>query len=357
MKISDFHYEVPPEQIALEPITPRSMAKLLVYSRKAKEKEDSSFKNLASFLKKGDLLVFNTSYVVPARFTASKLSGAKLEGLLVQSKENETRVWIRGRVSEGEEIQVDWLGKVRVLEKNGKEAVLQIARPLFIQFLKTNGLIPIPPYIRAERERQDWQSQTPSDSTDYQTVFAEESRGVSVAAPTASLHFDQDLLDDLEQKGIERAEIFLHIGEGTFAPVEAEDLTQHQMHFEEVQITTKAWKKIELAKQEGRRVIAVGTTALRALESAWLRGEKNESLEYFKTDLFVKPPYRFNIVDGLITNFHWPDSTLMVLMATFLEAIGNQCGPNLKHEWRKLYEHAISLKYRFFSYGDGMLIL
>ncbi|MDB5037536.1 MAG: queA [Bacteriovoracaceae bacterium] len=357
MNISDFHFVVPPELIAVAPVHPRSQAKLLTYQRVAKELKHSNFEQLPEFLLPGDLVIFNNTFVIPARFYGSRETGAKIEGLLLQTKSTRAKVWIRGKAHPGDRLNIDGFGKVEVLSKNGKQIELNCSRNELAACLEKCGSIPIPPYIVSERARRKLEAGCAEDKESYQTIFAKKGEDFSVAAPTASLHFDDLLLEKLKERGVEMAEISLHVGEGTFAPVDVGDLSKHQMHSEEVQIPPATWKKIEKAKSDGRRVIAVGTTVCRSLESAAERAEKNLSMDSFSTNLFIRPPFKFKVIDGLITNFHWPDSTLVVLVATFLEAKKGRCDDSLSHDWRKIYDEAISEKYQLFSYGDGMLIL
>jgi S-adenosylmethionine:tRNA ribosyltransferase-isomerase len=299
-------------------------------------------------------LVFNNTFVIPARFFGKKSSGGRIEGLLLQTPGERARVWIKGRVMPGDEIAIDEFGPVKVLGKFGKQIELSCLRAELAEHLKTRGTIPIPPYIVNERRRRSLRDEISNDRGDYQSIFAKEAGGYSVAAPTASLHFDEGVLNQLHQKGIQRAEVSLHIGEGTFAPVEVEDFSEHRMHSEEVAISETEWEKILEAKKRGNRIFAVGTTVCRSLEAAVRNARPHGT---FWTDLFIKPPYEFKMVDALITNFHWPDSTLIVLVASFLEAENGRVGAELKHLWRQIYDEAVGNRYRFFSYGDGMLIL
>jgi S-adenosylmethionine:tRNA ribosyltransferase-isomerase len=357
MKLSEFSFNVPNRLIALEPSQPRSAAKMLVYNRSSLERVHSSFADLPIFLKPGDLLVFNDTFVIPARFFGKKSTGGNFEGLLLQTPPGEAVVWIRGRVNYGDSILIYGFRPVEVRAKDGKRVTLSCERDELVEHLKKTGSIPVPPYIVAERERRSEPASKVEDVSNYQSIFAEEKTGYSVAAPTASLHFDSSLRVALAQHGIETCTITLHVGEGTFAPVEVENIERHRMHREEVHIAEDTWKKIRDTKSRGGRVIAVGTTVCRSLEAASRREKCGESIGAFATDLFIRPPFGFEVVDGLVTNFHWPDSTLIVLVATFLEAMRGECVLIRNHLWRQLYQEAIESNYRLFSYGDGMLIL
>jgi S-adenosylmethionine:tRNA ribosyltransferase-isomerase len=304
--------------------------------------------------------VVNESVVLPARFFGRRKTGASLEGLFLEAKEDRVRVWLKGKVNLDEIILIDGFGDVKVISRSEKEAELFCDPASFIHFLKSHGELPIPPYIRNERQARGLKSQLPVDRESYQTVFAKQSDkkivdDYSVASPTASLHFDAELLSALKTKGIQVESISLSVGEGTFAPVMVEDLRNHKMHEEQCSVRPEVWAKIQKTKASGGRVIAVGTTAMRTLESAARRDAEN--LIDFETSLYICPPFEFKVVDGLITNFHWPDSTLIVLVATFLESQGGLCKSVLHHRWRTYYDIAIRERYRLFSYGDGMLIL
>lgn len=358
MKLSDFRFEVPQRLIATQPLEPRSSSRMMTIDRIRKDLKDSCFSQLPNFLKPGDLLVFNETFVIPARFFGRRKSGGVLEGLFLQSPGPEVRVWIKGRVNSGERIFIDDFGDVEVKARNGKDAILLVDKAVFTSFLRRRGAIPIPPYVQAERERRGEDVEAKEDRVRYQSLCArDDGLGYSVAAPTASLHFDQNLLSSLERSGIELCRLQLHIGEGTFAPVAVQNLGAHQMHEEEVGIFEAAWSQVVRTRKRGERVIAVGTTVCRALESFARLSPEVFLPTTFRTSLFIRPPFEFLVVDGLITNFHWPDSTLVVLVASFLEAVNGKTPADLTHQWRTYYEEAVRTNYRFFSFGDGMLIL
>lgn len=357
MKLSEFQYEFPSELIAVSPQDPRSSARMMVVDRYRDDVQHKKFSDLPAILDPGDVLVVNESVVLPARFKARRKSGGYLEGLYLESRPHSVRAWLKGKVNLFETIQIDGFGEVEVLNRSEKEVELRCDPKSFVSFLKEGGILPVPPYIRNEREARGMAEVEPSDREFYQTVFANQNQETpadySVASPTASLHFDEPLLNALHERGVRIERISLYVGEGTFAPVMVDDLDQHEMHAERCSIASEAWVRIQKARRDGRRVIAVGTTALRTLEAAALRSEVQERIDDFWTRLFIRPPFKFKIASGLITNFHWPQSTLIVLLATFIENGSSK----LHHRWRSYYELAIRERYRLFSYGDGMLIL
>jgi len=360
VKISDFHYDFPQELLALKP---QEDSRLLSYDRKLGEIKHFKFKDIVSLLKPSDCLVVNNTKVIPARFFVKKITGGKLEGLYIKKTQRGVLVWLKGKVTEGNVIHLchpdgsschpgldPGPSPLKVLQKEEMRAELECDSSEFENYLWNKGVIPVPPYIRQERQRSGMEDTLQSDSENYQTVFSKDSKYFSAAAPTASLHFNDELMSSLKNEVLE---INLQVGEGTFAPVRTENLNEHKMHSELVQIDPEVWSRIKKIKEEGRRIIAVGTTAVRSLESAFLRDQVGERIDEFETQLFIKPPYNFKIIDGMITNFHWPDSTLIVLVASFIEEGSSE----LKHKWKELYKAAIADKYRLFSYGDASLIL
>jgi len=354
VEISEFHYDFPQELIALEPGVE---SRLLSYERVSSKILHHTFKDLCELLSPTDCLVVNNTKVIPARFFASRETGGGLEGLYIKRTNKGVLVWIKGKVVVGESIQVPGFGPAQVLERKEAQVELLCDGKAFETFLWDKGLTPIPPYIRQQRMRDGIKETKKDDQKDYQSVFAKNFGFYSVAAPTASLHFDEEVLNQLKKKGVEILEVNLQVGEGTFAPVRAKKLADHKMHSEVVSIPAETWKTLKAFKKAGRRVIAVGTTVVRSLESAFLREQEGKNIDQFETELFIKPPFRFSMVDGMITNFHWPDSTLIVLVATFLEAQKGACPPQLTNRWRELYEEAIREKYRLFSYGDAAIII
>lgn len=338
MKLQEIDYELPPELIAQEPVNPRDSAKMMVLSRKTGEIDHSVFSDLDKFLKKGDLIVFNKTKVFPARTYAKKETGGSLE--VVFLSEEAPGVWeaiIGGKVSVGTKIVFEEDLVAVVTEKREGNTSIRVNKNKqeIFDYLEKFGKTPLPPYIKREASAKD--------KKEYQTVFSAELG--SAAAPTAGLHFTPELLKRLEHAEVEIEFITLHVGLGTFAPVKTENVEEHPIHKEYYEISSEAAKKINRAKAQGRRVIAVGTTAVRALESAGASGvvipQRSE------TTLFIFPGFQFKIIDGMITNFHTPKSSLLALVYAFGGTEFMRTG----------YEEAIKKRYRFFSYGDGMLII
>jgi len=338
-KRSTYNYYLPEELIAQYPANPRDNARLMVFDKQTKEIEHKKFYNIIDYLKKGDVLVLNNSKVIPARlFGVKEGTGAKIE-ILLQKRLNLTDWEVIARPLKRLKIGtiVVFNDELKMCVKehltDGVCVISFIFSGNFEEILDRIGLMPLPPYITKKLENKD----------DYQTIYAKE-RGSS-AAPTAGLHWTKELLQKAKDKGVEVVEVMLHVGLGTFRPVKEDDILNHEMHSEYYEVTKEVADKINLAKKEGRRIIACGTTAVRVLESAvdcdGKLQAKNES-----TKIFIYPPYNFKIVDGLITNFHLPESTLLMLVSAFssLEDVKN------------IYEIAVNEKYRFFSFGDAMFI-
>ncbi|SEK37849.1 S-adenosylmethionine:tRNA ribosyltransferase-isomerase [Atopomonas hussainii] len=339
MRVADFQFDLPPAQIAHYPLAERRASRLLVLDGQSGALSHRHFADVLEYLKPGDLMVFNNTRVIPARVFGRKASGGKLE-MLVERVVSDTRVLAHVRASkspkpgtelllgeEGEEISVTMLGRQgELFELEFPESVLPL--------LERIGHMPLPPYI----ERADEQD----DRERYQTVYA--SRAGAVAAPTAGLHFDQALLDALAEKGIERAFVTLHVGAGTFQPVRVEKIEDHHMHSEWLEVSPEVVAQIEACRARGGRVVAVGTTSVRSLETAARSG----TLAPYsgETDIFIYPGYRFNVVDALVTNFHLPESTLLMLVSAFAGY----------PEAMQAYRTAVAEGYRFFSYGDAMFI-
>ncbi|RMH79981.1 MAG: tRNA preQ1(34) S-adenosylmethionine ribosyltransferase-isomerase QueA [Acidobacteria bacterium] len=334
MRKEDFNYHLPEELIAKYPVEPRHNARLMVINRKDGSIRHDLFWNLPLYLQKGDLLVFNNSKVLPARLYGRKPTGGKVEVLLTDyiTKE-EWYALIGGKgIREGLVIEISEDLKVGVLKhvEDGRFRVRLISDDPLV-CLDKYGKIPIPPYLKREEE--------PIDRVYYQTVFAREEG--SVAAPTASLHFSEELLKRLEDFGIRKSFITLHVSYGTFKPVKAERVEEHKIDPEYVMVPKETVELIRETKREGKKVVAVGTTVVRALETAGF-----EPFEGW-TDLYIYPGYSFKVVDALITNFHLPMSSLLFLVCAFggVELI------------MKAYQVAVKERYRFYSYGDGMLIV
>lgn len=338
MNKSDFYYELPDELIAQQPLPERSASRLLYLHKNSDAIEDKQFIDFLELLNKDDLLVLNNTKVIPARLFGHKQSGGKVEILLERVlSEREVLAHMRSSKSPkaGALIELDAGFQCQVLGRVEDLFHLQFkGEQLVADILECIGHMPLPPYI----ERAD----NISDQTRYQTVFAQQSG--AVAAPTAGLHFDAAMMAKIQARGIEIAFVTLHVASGTFRPVKVENLADHVMHKEYFEVPEQTVEAVERAKKRGGRVIAIGTTAMRSLESASRSGQLASTCG--DTDLFITPGYQFKTVDAMLTNFHLPESTLLMLVSAFAgyERI------------KKVYQHAIAAKYRFFSYGDAMFI-
>ena len=335
LKLSDFDYNLPKELIAKYPVEPRDECRLMILDKEKKVIEHKIFKEIKNYLEKGDLLVLNDTKVIPARLIGYKKTGAKIEIFLLRPvEENIWEALIKNikRLKEGQEVIISEDFHVKLLEKHeeGKATVELIGKNIK-ELIQKYGHIPLPPYIEREDEEKD--------KSLYQTVFAK--REGAVASPTAGLHFTERLLEELENKGVKKSFITLHVGLGTFRPIKVEDITKHKMHEEYYHIPEETLESIEETKKRKKRVIAVGTTVVRALET-YAQTLKPEGF----SDIFIYPPYKFKIVDALITNFHLPKSTLLLLVSAFAG----------RDFILKAYTEAIEKRYRFFSYGDAMFI-
>ncbi len=334
MKPEDFDYFLPEDLIAKYPVVPRHKARLMVLNRKDRSVEHATFWDLPEYLDEGDLLVFNDTKVLPARLYGRKPTGGKVEILLTDYIRPDTWKALVGgkKIRPGLVVEIAEDFKVEILEhiEEGMFLVkLHGEDPL--KLIDRYGRIPIPPYLDREEEE--------IDRTYYQTVFAREEG--SAAAPTASLHFSEELLKKLKDRGIRMTFVTLHISYGTFKPMKVDDIRKHKVDPEYVKVPKGAVEEIKKTKEEGKRVVAVGTTVVRALET--------KPFEPFEgwTDLYIHPPFEFRVVDALITNFHLPRSSLLVLVCAF-------AGRDFV---LKAYKEAVERRYRFYSYGDGMLIL
>jgi S-adenosylmethionine:tRNA ribosyltransferase-isomerase len=349
--LSDFDYDLPPERIAQEPARPRDASRLMVLDRPSGHVEHRRFTDLPGLLAPSDLLVMNDTRVIPAAFTSRRAGGARIEGCFLRELEGgrwEVLLAGRGRIREGETLALvgeggQAAGQV-VLERRAGGGVWHVrppggARPL--ELLARIGRPPLPPYIR---RRGPADARGRRDLEDYQTVYAQ--RDGAVAAPTAGLHFTERVLAALDARGVERATITLHIGLGTFQPIRAERLAQHEMHEEYFELGAQAAARIEAARARGRRVVAVGTTTVRALESAAQADGHVRPAEGW-TRLFIYPPYEFRAVGAMLTNFHLPRTTLLAMVCAFAG----------RRPVLAAYEEAKREGYRFYSYGDAMLIL
>jgi len=329
LKLSDFDYNLPKELIAQYPLKERDSARLLVLGREKLTLEHRVFKDIPDYLREGDLIVLNDTKVLPSRLHGKRNSGGKVEVLLLNRKEGLTfSALIKpGRVKLGEKIIFNG-GKSEGIISAKNEITFNLRDAASVYAL---GLMPLPPYIKRKPEDLD--------SIYYQTVYA--SQEGAIASPTAGLHFTEELIAGIKSRGINVAHITLHVGIGTFKPVKVDDITAHKMEPEYFRITDEVAELIKDTRAKNRRIIAVGTTSLRALE-AFASGMKEGY-----TDLFIYPGYKFKLVDCLLTNFHLPRTTLLMLVSAF-------CGEKLA---KKAYQEAVDNKYRFYSYGDAMLII
>jgi S-adenosylmethionine:tRNA ribosyltransferase-isomerase len=345
MRTDDLDFELPPDLIAQSPPAERAASRLLHYRRADRSVAHRTFSDLPGLLRPGDLLVFNDARVVPARFMLRKETGGLIEGLfLAQSAPTRWRVLLRNLGSYGARpLQFDdeltlLASVVRTGDGGAYELEVGTAEPA-LQVLERIGRMPLPPYIKREKGRDDRDA---LDRDRYQTVFARSSG--AVAAPTAALHFTDDLFQRLAHRGVERTFVTLHVGLGTFKPVTAIELSRHAMHREAYSIPAEAADALNRAKRDGRRIVAVGTTSARVLESQ--PADRPFQPTVGETDIFIYPPYAWRHVGALLTNFHLPRSTLIALVAA-LTGLDEQ---------RRLYRTAIEHRYRFFSYGDAMFI-
>ena len=340
MKVSDFNYELPEELISQHPYDKRDEARLMVLNRKDETIENKVFKDVIDYLNPGDCLVINNTKVIPARLYGKKDTGANVEFLLLKRIEGdiwESIVRPGSKLKSGAKVIFgDGLLKATVLEvlDNGNRKVEFEYNGIFNEILDQIGLMPLPPYItEATRE----------DNEKYQTVYAKHDG--SAAAPTAGLHFTEELLEKIKQKGVEIANVTLHVGIGTFRPVKVEKIEEHKMHSEHFYIKQEDVDKINNTKKNGGRIISVGTTSCRVLESV---ADENGMLKEIEgdTSIFIYPGYKFKCIDGLITNFHLPESTLLMLVSALAG----------KEYILDVYKEAVKEKYRFFSFGDAMFI-
>lgn len=339
LKTSDFYYDLPEELIAQTPLEPRDSSRLLVYNRTTGEVFHRHFRDVGDYLKPGDLLVVNTTKVYPARIFAYTEHGGKVEILLLKRQnltDWECLVKPGKKCREGVILVVNEELKAEMISRtdDGGRIVRFIFDGVFEDILSRVGEMPLPPYIHEKLKDKDR----------YQTVYCKQEG--SAAAPTAGLHFTLRLIDELKAKGVEFAEVQLNVGLGTFRPVKTDDLEHHKMHTEYYVIDEENAEKINKAKREGRRVIAVGTTSVRTLETVadengFVKAQSGD------TSIFIYPPYKFKCVEGLITNFHLPESTLVMLVSAFAS----------REKILELYNLAVKEKYRFFSFGDACLFL
>ena len=334
MKTSDFNYELPEELIANYPLEKRSSSRLLVHLDQIEHK---SFKDVLDYFEEGDLLVVNNTSVIPARIYGHKESGGSVEVMLERVMENnKALVQIRsGRAPRIGAVIIFDTFKLKCIDRQDNFFIMQFDRPP-LEVFNEIGHVPLPPYIKRPDEDLD--------KDRYATVYEDRELQDSVAAPTAGLHFDDDLLNAIKKIGVKMARVNLSVGAGTFQPVKVENIEEHDIHSEYLEVSADVVDMVNATKEAGKKVFAVGTTATRALETAFINENEKGYCGY--TKLFIYPGYEFKAVDRLITNFHLPQSSLLMLVSAF---IGYD---NMKH----IYETAVNKKYRFLSYGDAMLL-
>ncbi|MCP3867227.1 MAG: tRNA preQ1(34) S-adenosylmethionine ribosyltransferase-isomerase QueA [Gammaproteobacteria bacterium] len=337
MQLSDFHFDLPDDLIAQYPLERRGDSRLLCVKKNGDYRQDRHFHDLPELLNPGDLLVFNDTRVISARLYGRKVTGGRVELLferILESRRGLAHVRASKSPKDGTWIRIDDGPEIQVVGRRGDLFEMVSADLTLTELMDRWGHVPLPPYIDRSDDELDLER--------YQTVYAE--RPGAVAAPTAGLHFDEGMLSSLADLGVSSTRITLHVGAGTFQPVRIQKLEDHVMHSEYVEVGADTCEKINLTRSAGGRVVAVGTTSVRSLESASQSG----SIQPFQGDtrLFIKPGYRFSSVDALITNFHLPESTLLMLVSAFAGYADIMAA----------YRHAVDRRYRFFSYGDAMFL-
>lgn len=341
MKTSDFYYDLPEELIAQDPVYPRDSSRLLIYSRKEDKIEHQIFRDIENYLDENDVLVINNTRVIPARIYGVKRgTGAKIEFLLLKRENLNTyetlarpgkKVPVGTIVDFSENLQAEVVDNIE--EIGGKKIVFSVKNGTLEEQLDKLGEMPLPPYIKKKLK----------DKERYQTVYSKIPG--SSAAPTAGLHFTDELINRLKAKGVIFEEVLLEVGLGTFRPVQVEKIEEHHMHSEKIVVTEEVAKRLNEYKKQGKRIIAVGTTSVRTLES--VANESGELLPTNKeTNIFIYPGYKFKFVDSIITNFHLPESTLIMLVSAFIG----------REKTLEIYKEAVKEKYRFFSFGDAMFL-
>ena len=337
MNIDDFNYNLPENLIAQSPLKERRDSRLLIINPTKQTLQDSFFKQFTSHLSSNDLVIFNDTKVIKARLFGKKLTGGKVELLIERIFDNTNATALiktSKTIKSGMEVMIDKGVYLKIISRKNNLFHIRLNKDTFDNLLKFYGHIPLPPYIQREDEEQDM--------IRYQTIYAKNEG--AVAAPTAGLHFSQSDFKELNKKNITTAFLTLHVGSGTFQPVKVSDINDHIMHEEVYYLDANIIDAIAKTKAKGGRIIAIGTTVLRALESAF--AEEVIKKDYNVTKIFIKPGFKFKVVDALFTNFHLPKSTLLMLISAF-------AGSKFT---KKAYNHAIEKKYRFFSYGDAMFI-
>lgn len=344
MKITELDYPLPADLIAQEPLLERDKARLLVLHKKTGQIEHKIFYEITNYFQEGDMLIINNTKVIPARLVGRKPTGGKIEILLIKQKkalsnEVEWEIMTKGKY-EGDVFIDDIKAEIRI-NCDGKKIIFSMSPQDVKKLLDEKGFMPLPPYIKRQPSQSDRQY--------YQTVYAKANG--SIAAPTAGLHFTDELLKNIANRGVKLREITLHVGIGTFKPIKVKNLEEHKMDSEYFEIEKSLIEEIYLVKKEGKKIFSVGTTTTRALEGYASEEYKDMGTDDFKirglTDIFIYPGYEFKIVDALITNFHLPKSTPLALVYAFCDS----------EKVKKAYMEAVEKRYRFFSYGDAMLIL
>ncbi len=355
MNLSDFDYNLPIGLIAQKPVYPRDQARLLIYNSKDKKIEHKNFYNIINYLNKDDVLFLNNSKVFAARLLGYKESGGQIEVFLLKNIDKNKNIWqclVKGKVKIGTKVLFsDKLLAIVLSINNGiNEVSFNFNYNKLIKSLDKIGQVPLPPYIKRDKQKKE-------DKKNYQTIYAKDNKLGSSAAPTAGLHFTSSLFKKIKKKKIKVIEGTLHVGLGTFKPIKEENILNHKMHREDIEISAKAINDIIQAKNSGKRIIAVGTTSCRILESLFkylkINSGTGKYLKYqgpnlkFSTDIFIYPGYKFKITDALITNFHLPKSSLILLISAIIG----------RDQVMSIYSLAVKKKYRFFSYGDAILIV
>lgn len=337
--LNDFNFDLPDELVAQYPAETRDSSRLFVLDRSRKNFEHDSFSNISQILDENSLLVFNNARVIPARLFFHRSTGAKIEIVLV--RQLSPKNWLilankmkKIKIEEKLYNEIDNDVYIKIIKRDGNYFEVEVSEELSDRLLKKIGKIPLPPYIRRDAEVEDMER--------YQTVYAKS--GKAVAAPTAGLHFTDEIFNSLQKRGIMTAFTTLDVSWGTFSPVRVDEIENHEMHSESFVLDKENAEKINSARSKGRKIIAVGTTSLRVLESTFSNGKNIASKT--ETNIFIYPPYKIKSIDGLITNFHTPKSTLMMLVSAFAGY----------EKIMSAYREAVKKKYRFFSYGDSMYI-
>ena len=345
MKRQDFHFELPEELIAQQPAKERRGSRLLVMQPDGSV-ADKSFPDILDFIEPNDLLVFNNTRVIPARLFGKKESGGKVEFLIervIDEKTLLTHIRSSRSPKAGAKLTIENAFDVEVIGREDALFKVQVINNDLsaLELIEEHGHMPLPPYIE---RHQDEEGDSAEDKERYQTVYGE--KPGAVAAPTAGLHFDDELMQAIKDKGAQIGFVTLHVGAGTFKPVQVDDITEHVMHSEYLEVDEKVVEQIKATKANGGRVIAVGTTSVRSLESAAKYSDGELQAYRGETDIFITPGYQFQVVDVLQTNFHLPESTLIMLVSALAGY----------ERTMSAYQHAVENKYRFFSYGDAMLV-